>query len=62
MFKFEQKTLKYFNDFQNQNFAVETKVNPSNGHETKSGILPWDIFVGHFITRKMLRRFTDFYN
>ena len=35
-FFFCQNILKYFSDFQNQNFCFMTKVNPNNGNETKS--------------------------
>ena len=36
IFFFCQNILKYFSDFQNQNFCFMTKVNPNNGNETKS--------------------------
>ena len=40
-----QEILKYFNDFLKLNFlSFMTKVNPSNGNESKSDIFPWDIF------------------
>ena len=42
---FNQKKLKYFNDFQNQQYlSFMTKVNPNNGNKIKSDIFPWDIF------------------
>ena len=42
---FYQKILKYFDDFQNQNFSsFMTKVNPNNGNGTKTDIFPWHIF------------------
>ena len=40
-----KKKLKYFNDFQNQQYlSFMTKVNPNNGNKIKSDIFPWDIF------------------
>ena len=44
-YKFLSKILKYFNDFQNQNFPVlRLKGKPNNRNETKSEIFSWDIF------------------
>ena len=41
-----------------------TKVNPSNGYETKSGISQWDIFKSDviFFSHKILKYFNDFQN
>ena len=43
-----------------------TKVSPNNGHETKSDILPWDIFKfdsNHiFLYQRLLKYFNDFQN
>ena len=42
-----------------------TKVNPSNGNETKSDIFPWDIFKSDtisFFYQKILKYFNDFQN
>ena len=43
-----------------------TKVSPNNGHETKSDILPWDIFkfdTNHiFLYQRLLKYFNDFQN
>ena len=38
-----------------------TEVNQNNGTETKSVILPWDIFKYIFLS-KMLKYFHDFQN
>ena len=61
---FTQNMLKYFNEAQNRNFSVLTKVNPNNGNETKSDIFPWNIFKSDiiFIGRKILKYLNDFYN
>ena len=42
-----------------------TKVNPSNGNETKSDIFQWDIFKSatiSFFQQKMLKYFNEFQN
>ena len=41
-----------------------TKVKPTNGNETKSGIFPWDIFKSDtfFFYQNILKYFNDFQN
>ena len=39
-----------------------TEVNQNNGTETKSVILPWDIFKYHIFLSKILKYFHDFQN
>ena len=62
---FLSKCIKVFQWLSKLQFlSFMTKVNPSNGNETKSDILPMDIlkFDIVFIGRKILKYFNYFYN
>ena len=58
------KSIKVFHQwFSTTKFlSFMIKVSQNNGTETKSVILPWDIFKYHIFLSKMLKYFHDFQN